>query len=62
MCTAVLQHTAAIDRQQNQKVLFRFLQLRARFPNNCEWCYEVLGVTNGHYISQIDGNLLVDRI
>ena len=34
-------------------------RVRTHFPNDCERCYEVLGVTIGHYISQIDGILLV---
>ena len=37
-------------------------RVRTHFPNDCERCYEVLGVTIGHYISQIDGILLVERI
>ena len=36
-----------------------YTMIRTHFPNDCEWCYEVLGVTNGPYISQIDGKLLV---
>ena len=36
--------------------------VRTHFPSDCEQCYEVLGVTNGHYISQIDGKLLVECI
>jgi hypothetical protein len=26
------------------------------------WCYEVLGITNSHYITQIEGKLVVDHI
>ena len=49
------------ENAKNQVSIF-YTMVRTHFPNDCEWCYEVLGVTNGHYISQIDGNLLVDRI
>ena len=36
--------------------------VRTCFPNDCMWCYEVLGVTNSHYITQIDGKLLIEHI
>ena len=36
--------------------------VRTRFPNDCMWRYEVLGITNSHYINQIDGKLVVDHI
>ena len=46
---------------KNQVFTF-YTRVRTHFPNDCELCYEVLGVTNGHYISQIDGKLLVEPI
>ena len=36
--------------------------VRTRFPNDWMWCYEVLGITNSHYITQIEGKLVVDHI
>ena len=43
-----------------RKSLF-LTMVRTRFPNDCMWCYGVLGVTNNHYIPQIDRKLLVEH-
>ena len=55
-------HTQCLKSTIENQVSTFYTRVRTHFPNDCEQCYEVLGVTNGHYISQIDGKLLVERI